>query len=472
MNKETKRLYQNIMNNRNPEENLPGFFGSLANQYHTLAAVRLALHYYSFYETYCEEGDRWGEAARTSLEQINRVIGENVLGFRSGKEHEETVKAVDRLRNDIIHRMKLLTSYFDVCRIKEYLLNRIEYRFKVSDFFMDDDAFAREILAYIFETKDNVIINDRIQEVVGQLPVRMTRLKFFDLIRESLHEYVGAGQDTLDGFLYMLRSSALLELPQEPDPLYPSLWEMKQRLLSQDYKNISVEEYEKGTLELREAVELFEGESEVYYSLQEIINELYTLLLCHPYVGVSASSYEKEEQAAFELIRGIHEEFLRGQKEEPSDDLLKHFSVLEGVQEELSFDLLVQEEALYQADQNHRKLAESIMADKLLNILLLAKDLLSNSLFIDFYEVKSTLPVTKEKADEEADRLTEKLARLFESCDRMAMRAVMANLLDKLPVFFEGHKEVMDYVRNALEKCSDPAEKAACMEIIMNMIRE
>ncbi len=472
MDKETKRLYQNILSNKNPEESLPGFFNSLADKYHTLAAVRLALHYYSFYETYCEEGAQWGDAAGAALEELNRLIGEKVLSFQSGKEHEEAVRAVDLLRNEIIRRMKLLTSYADVCILREYLLNRIEYRFKVNELSISDDDFAREVLAYIFETQDNTIINDRIQEVIGQLPVRMTKLKFFDLLRGSLHEYVGAGQDTLETYLYMLRSSALLELPKEADPLYPLLWDLKEKLLSKEEIPMTAEEYEQALSELKEAVTFLDGETEFYYSLQEIVNELYTILLCHPYAGVSAAPYLKEEKAALEMIRGIYEEFVRGQKQEPSDALLEHCSCLEGIQEELSFDLIVLEEALYQADQNHRKLAESIMADKLLNILLLAKDLLSNSLFIDFYEIKSHLPVSKPKAEEEADRLIEELTRLFEQCDRRTVRAVMANLLDKLPVFFDGHKEVMDYVRDAMEKCTDPAEKAACVEIILDMIRE
>ncbi len=472
MDKQTKQLYQNIINNKQLEENLPGFLNSLADKYHSLAAVRLALHYYSFYEFYLDEGEQWGEAAKTVLEQLNRVIGESVVNSRSGREHEEAVRTMDLLRNDIIHRMKLLTSYSDMCTIREYLLNRIEYRFKVSDSWQEDEEFAREVLRFIFDSQDNAVINDKIREVIGQLPVRMTKLKFFDLIRESIHGYVGAGQDTLEAYLYMLRSSSLLDLPKETDPLYPALWEMKQNLLSQDYKNMTAEEYEKADLELKKAAAFLEAEIEVYYSLQEIVNEAYTLLLCDPYAGMSAAFYEKEEKAAYEVILRIQHEFGKGQKQEPSDDLLEHFNALEGIQEELSYDLVVLEEALYQADQKHRKLAEGILADKLLNILLLSKDLLSNSLFIDFYEIKSNLPVSEDKIREETDRLIGELTKLFEQCDRMVSRAIMANLLDKVPVFFNGHKEVMEYVLNSMEKCTDQAEKAACIEIILDMINE
>ncbi len=472
MNKETNQIYQNVMKGKELEESLPRFFNCLTDRYHTMAAVRLALHYYSFYESYCDDGEQWEEAVKAALKQLNLAIGELIAGDRSTGVHEEAVRAVDMLRNDIIHRMKLLTSYSDVCTIREYLLNRIEYRFKPREAWLEDEEFAREVLRFIFETQENAVINDRIREVIGQLPVRMTKLKFFDLIRGSMHEYVGAGQDTLESYLYMLRSSSLLELPKEADPLYPLLWDMKQSLLSQDYQNMSAEEYERAVSELMKTAAFLEKEINVYYSLQEIVNEVYTLLLCDPYAGMSAPFYEKEEEAAFQVIRGIYEEFEKGLKQEPSVGLIECFGALEGLQENLGYDLIVLEEALYQADLNHRKLAEGMLVDKHLNLLLLAKDLLSNSLFIDFYEIKSSLPVSEERAGEEADKLIDELTQLFERCDRRVSRAIMANLLDKMPVFFNGHKEVMDYVRNAMEKCTDPAEKAACFEIIMAMINE
>ena len=46
----------------------------------------------------------------------------------------------------------------------------------------------------------------------------------------------------------------------------------------------------------------------------------------------------------------------------------------------------------------------------------------------------------------------------------------MANTLNKLPVFFKNHSEVMDYVLYSLNKCSDLAEKYACIEIINEMM--
>ena len=471
MDKTIKIIYRDILNNKLLEENIPSFFNYLADEYHTFASVRLAMHYYAFYEVYCEEGDRWNEANTQIVRQMNQIISSGILQAQSGSELEKSVHQVDTLRNDIMNRMKLLTSYTDVFQIYEYTLNRIEYRFKDDNNLTGDEDFARDILRFIYDTEDNVIINDKIREVVGQLPVRITRQKYFDLIRGSLQEYLGAEEDSLNNYLYMLRTSAMLDFGTDMKTIYPELLKKKEFLERIDYKNIDKVEYEEANNCLRETALMLESETSFYYSLQEIINNVYAMLICSPYTGMSASPTEKQVDAAKVIIRSINSEFASNEKHEPEEGLLVQFGMIEGVQEELSYDLTAMEEALYQVELNHRNLAEGIMADKLLNILLLSKDLLSNSMFIDFYEIKSSSPVTENRIEFEASRLINELTVLFEGRDRMVARAVMANTLNKMPVFFKSHKEVMDYVKYSLEKCSDNAEKLACIDIIKDTMK-
>lgn len=465
MDKSVKAVYKDILNDKLPEENIPKFLNYTVNEYSIFAEVRLAMHYYAFYETYLDEGELWGEAAMDIVKKLNQLISKNIVKAQNGAEHEEAVRTVDRLRNDIMKRMKLLTAYTDIFQIYEYILNRVEYRFKVSDV-SEDDEFAREILNFIFDSKDNVIINDKIREIIGQLPVRLTKQKYFDMIKHSIHEYKGASRDSLNTYLYMLRASAMLWPEGEMPDLYPKLWEQKEFLDHIDYTNISEAGYEEAEKIIMQAAQALEAETSVYYSVQEIVNEVYAMLICSPYIGIASSEDTKKEEAALEIIKGINEIFIKNKKAEPAAELIGHFVLIEGVQEELSYDLTAMEEALYQVDKNHRSLAESILADRLLNILLLCRDLLSNSLFIDFYEIKSAAVVSGETAVEEADKLIAELTKLFNDHDRMVTRAVMANTLNKMPVFFRDHKEVMDYVRYSLEKCTDLAEKKACMDII------
>lgn len=48
----------------------------------------------------------------------------------------------------------------------------------------------------------------------------------------------------------------------------------------------------------------------------------------------------------------------------------------------------------------------------------------------------------------------------------MITRAVMAQALSELPIFFNNISELQDYIYNTLSICNDKAEKLACIEII------
>ena len=102
--------------------------------------------------------------------------------------------------------------------------------------------------------------------------------------------------------------------------------------------------------------------------------------------------------------------------------------------------------------------------------MLLSRDLLSTSLFIDFYEIKTRDKLDKASVEKERDKFIHELSVLLKSHDRFIARAIMANTLSAIPVFFNDHKEVMDYVRYSLDKCTDMAEKKACNKIIRQMI--
>ena len=58
----------------------------------------------------------------------------------------------------------------------------------------------------------------------------------------------------------------------------------------------------------------------------------------------------------------------------------------------------------------------------------------------------------------------------FKSTDRMITRAIMANTMELMPVYFNTHTEVMEYVLYSLNRCTDIAEKYASMEIIQGFM--
>ena len=472
MNKRWKNISQEILGQKQLQENIPQLFNYLANHYETYASVKLAMHYYAFYEAFLDEEDTWSSGAKDIMQQLNEIIKNNVLTSCSGASREKAIVAADTMRNEIGHRMNMLTTYTDIFLTYEYVLNRLEYRFQGKPEAIDEEEFAKNILRYIFESEDNFVINEKIREIIGQLPIRITKQKYYDLLRDSLSSYLGADMSSLQTYLYMLRTSAMLYREEGMDQAYPQLWEKMQKLAAMDYKNMTKSIFDQANTILQAATMILETETSAYLSLQEMINEIYSILLCSSYAGMAADDYEVAEKTAMDIIRRTNELFASENKEEFTMDEMDLFEKIEGVQEEISYELTVMEDALYEVSHNHEQLAKSMMLDQLMRILMITQKLLSSSLFIDLTDEKEDMTVEEDVLERETDALLNEVSSLFEAQDKIISRAVVANTLSKMPVFFRDHKEVMEYVRYSMERCTDQYEKAACFEIINELMSE
>lgn len=472
MSKNLKSIYNDIINNRNPQDKIPEFLMMTVERYNTYASVRLALTYYTYYEIYWDEKENWSDKLHEYTKNINTIISDALLQVRSKEEQEKYIKHIDDIRRSITAGMEKLSQYADLFEIYEYALNRVEYRFNEMKEIEEDEGIAKDVLRFIFEDEDNALINERIRDVIGQLPVRITKQKYFDYINDSLHELMGANKDTLDTYIYLIRSCATLDISQDMKGAYPELWDKKEKLEKLDFKDITREEYQAASLLVQEAVEILELESTAYYLLIESINELYTLLLCAPYITQATEVENQQRGAALHIIESINRAFSKDKQEEATAEVLTSFELIEGVQEDMEFDIISYEDALYHIDKYHRDLVESMGKEELLHSLLLSKDLHSGSLFIELNSISSAEIVDKEVLRKEIDKLIEELKFSFKGSDRMITRAIMANTMNKMPVFFNTHTEVMEYVVYSLEKCMDMAEKYASMEIIYSMMNE
>lgn len=473
MNKKINQMSQYIRSGKLLEENIPQLFNQLADHYDTFAGIQLAMHYYSFYESYCDEESTWSTEAKAMILTINNIIKENIITIHSGAEREKSICAIDEIRKEISKRMNYLTAYTDIFQTYEYILNRLEYRYKDELKPVDEEEFAKEILRYIFDTEDNFIINEKIKDMIGQLPIRITKQRYFDLLKESIHAYLGAEQSTLTMYLYMIRTSAMIYREEGMDTCYPMLWDKKEALSGMEYNEILREDYEKAVSILREATLILETETTIYFSLQEIVNKVYALLLCSPYAGMVTSGMDLVKNSAVSIMKEVNEAFCKEQKSELSMDLIQKFSEIEGVQELLFEEIAVMEDALYDVGKNNKTFVQSLMLENLFQVLEASQKLLSSSLFINLEDEKDEISIVDEEViNKEAKALEEELTNFFASHSKIISRAVIANTMNKMPVFFKDHKEVMDYVLYSFERCSDKFEKAACIEIINSIMSE
>lgn len=478
MNKNMKLICKEIQKGENLEFNIPQFFNRLVNLYGQYAELKFTMHYYTFYENYVDaEGIRPKEEIDL-LNEVNRIVKDILLSNFSGDRMEAGVKGLDGIRNIIISRMKILTAYTDIFQVFEYIFNRIEYKFQEEIKEVDEEEFLEEVMAYIFDTTDNVIINEKIKEVIGQLPVRLTKSRYFDLLRDSLTIYKGADQSSLDSYLYMIKTGAMLYEQEDMEGAYPDLHTLRKSLASLDYKELTKEDYTSYLEQIDGAAYRINSSVDFYYGLQECVNQLYVMLILAPYAYMDGYRIEglegemkflllpSEEDQCRKLISEINEHFLSEEKVPLGEEAEDKLTYTEGRQELMSEEAGILEAYFFDIKSNHLNLVESLMLGRLYNCLNTAQNLLGTSLFIELDQVVTEHRVDEGYLSKEQEDLILKLTESFKANSKYVNRAVMANTINKMPVFFGSTDEVRDYIKGVLEQCHDKAEKIACINII------
>lgn len=479
MNQSLRKICLKIQNKEELDSALPMYLNQLINIYGQYSNLNFSMLYYTFYEFY-QEAEEISLEEEQLLKSFNQLVQDFLDGEFLGTKMQPGLRKLDDLRNLVINRMHILTSYTDLLETYEYVLNRIEYRFEADLVTKEEEnEFIREILSYIFDTKDNVVINEKIKEVIGQLPVRLTKSKYFDMLRDALSIYKGGDYSSLETFLYMIRTSAMLYKIEGMDEAYPELVRVKKYFKSLNFTELNQEDYLKAAQELNETVTWIQEKVEFYFSLEECINQFYVMLLAHPYQfmegGYKIESLKgsmrfllmpEEMDKCRIIVKIMNEYFLAETKPEIEESVEELITFTEGKQEHLIEEMEQMEAYFPEISLNHKELIESLMLGPIFYSADMAGKLLSGSIFADIKGEVQERITTEEDIEKVSVELIQELSCLFSDCPRIVMRAVMANTISKLPVFFRDSKEVEEYIRNSITTCTDLAEKTASFHII------
>lgn len=481
MNKNMRTICKDIKQGIKLEANIPAYFNRLVTVYEQYANINLTMNYYMLYESQQEASFVKSRDEENVLEELNRIIKEYALDEFSGIKMEEGIKAIDKLREHIKKDMMILTSYTDIFLIYEYILERVKHRFYESESYIEEDECVSLAMNYIFEVNDNMVINDKIKEIIGELPVRLTKTKYFDLVRDSLSIYKGGERTSFDSYLYMLETSATVYKPDGIEGAYKNLADAKAEFETLDYSNFTKEQYDLYAEKLENIILFITDRVEYYYSLMEVVNYLYTALLTGPYAymdggyrieGIEDMKYlilpPGQENICKEIIGDISGLFA-GSREVTLEETEEKLVKIEGAQEKLLEEILVLESTLDEIKASHQELVKSLMLAPIFNCLVYSQNLLSNSLFVELGKEEASGLLSDADIKERQDELIFKLSQLFSNSSKVVIRAIMANTINKMPVFFQTRDEIKAYIENALTGCGDVTERRASMDIIRNL---
>jgi hypothetical protein len=138
----------------------------------------------------------------------------------------------------------------------------------------------------------------------------------------------------------------------------------------------------------------------------------------------------------------------------------KILTELEGRLEELSEKKLVLEARLDgYLESNQKPDEEAVKLESM-------KRLLSSSLYADIGD-GSEENVDEAVVEKKYEELAGKLEEVFKNGTKELNHARQAAVLSTLPVFFNSHSEVMEYVRKSLSSCSNIHEKNVAVSKIL-----
>ena len=465
MQKQERLMIKQLENHQNIEENLPKYAEYMSKHYYEHSLIQLAMNLYTFQERSQEyvSADPYVEKALYAIQKFTGM-------YALDKKYENRTadrKEIHEIRNQITAKMRILTSYTDALQIYEYILNRLEYSYEIVDEDVDTEAYAKKVFQYLFQDNDKMVVNSRIQMVVAQLPVRITKSRFYEILQESLKIYTGAECSSVDDFANTIRACSGLERPEGFDTEYPVLHETLKALEELDYMNLPKEDWQYYTDKLQEMAGYIENIVTDYLMLEDIVNEVYAVM--------TACIYVKDETQEMGYATKILECVLEAMANEtPIDEMAEDcFFALEGTPETLSEKLMKGEGLLFDLwSQYQKELEAQNLMEEYADLNLVSK-LLCNSVFIDLKPDELTPEIADSIYIEQVKKeLVEEFARSFASQNKLINRARMAMVMGNVPVFFNSQQEISDYLNYALEHCNNNSELKAVIAIIDEMMEE
>lgn len=464
MEKTIRQLAGELRSRRALEQNLPLLMGRTASAYGQLSLYNLATELSMFLESEAEghivpdeEVNQLKAALFASIQESFADGGKDGEGSYEPEKNKAAVEQMSTLREQVTKRVESLTAYTDLFILYEYMINRLEPKFEepqegIGE--LDNDETAREILGWIFSDEEPGLINERIKEMLSCLPVRMTKGKFTELVKDAFALYKGADRSSIDFFDYMLRSASGLYRPDGMKEQFPQLAKVKDALEemavsvpTEQIYGIWKQQLADGTAAVRSLMECYEG-------IQAIANAFLTVLLTKPYFTLEA---ERDAAEATALVQKLCTE--------QTADTEALFEGIEHKMERLSEDIMLLEPLLSLATEKMGKEISELMLTTVHQRLLATQRLNSGSVYAGLLpEEEEELPAGY--LEQVRDRFIADMLETFSSASRLKNRAVMAAVLRELPVYFNSRTEVMEYVRSSLEQCHDEGEKRVSMELL------
>lgn len=461
-------ISKEICKSKNLDKNLTLYINNMITLYSRFSYIKLSMNYYTFADLMADNTSTVSAELKGCFEEVNTLIENVLIAQAADEDYEDAAKKVAELRTNVMKTMEIVTAYVDRLSVFEHILNRVEFRFDEDE--LDEDyyegAFANDILNYILSDRDNVVINSKISELVAQLPMRLTRNKFFELVKDAFGLYKGQESSALDDFIYMISTVSGIHMPEGFEAMYPDMNEILTKLAGYSYKDMDKDAFDEARNLLNYAVSYITKLSDLYVQLMEIINDVLVI-----FSSKKHGYYDYEEIKTSISIMDSVMHATTGM-DELMDDLTDKFISFEGKQEKIYAQISSNDYVIDEIAQSFEEQIQQLELTDAFAILRNVSLLSSGSNFVALDVKKDSKEVTQERLDELFEQYAAVMGDVFKQNTQIYNRAVMALVLAGLPVFFNNTDEIMNYIKTSLSQCSDIAERKACLSLIRSLMME
>ncbi len=370
------------------------------------------------------------------------------------------------LRDRLKKHMDCLMVYNDRYSIYAKVLSSMRSQFEEveTDPSFDVEEFADQVVDRLIKEKDNASLKTLMMEIISELPVRMTRIKFYEHISDGLSVYIGSDRSSLDDFLYSVRNAAGLYEPAGMQEFFPELAEYLKKFEDLDYTHISADDYATAAYTINECFSYLSMLIDLINILATITNEL---------LVVAMTKNEDLTDSAFvsrSILETVLERFTFDENVELIDLLMDQLVLLEGVQEPLLEEMYEIDGSIDNLLHSTNYTVASVKKDEILRLRNIC-ELLSVNNYSDLSREEAEQK-TCEKTDVavEFTKLQNEMDVRLRSVEKVVARAIMSRVLGYLPSNFSNVRNLKDYIVASLSGCSDPKERAVYADNILDTL--
>ena len=455
-----RQLIQDIHKGKNLESNLKIYKELAVQNYLDYASLELTFSAYTMMQEILEEKQGLAEKEKSAIDAICFALKE------MAKEEPNVCPVLEQmktLRKEITGKMDLFTAYTDRLICYEYVLNRMELKYlsakelnkKLAEF--NEEEYLQQISVYLFGNKDQSVVRDKLRLVMGQIPVYMTKNKLYEKIGAALTLYKGGDRQSIDDFVYMLRTAAMVYEPPKYVGEYPEFEQVLHVLGEANYADMDEKTYVNMIQLLAQGVSSIHEITDFYYTLQKVVNSIYALCLILPYV---------EDMGLLKDCRQIWNGL--AEKKYQDEMLLPLEGKIEKNVEKTSY----MESILQEINDSYKEEVEKLGLTSFYDEFGTVVNLLSDSLFIDLENVSTEAVADAAYVQAQTEKLLDELSEKMSQVSRPVKRAIMGQIIEKLPMMFQKSEEVLEYIRTNLFGCQDKAEKVIVMTMLWDLMQE